>query len=603
MAFPQRYRPQYGAAPPISPGVLTPFEDDVPQAFDPQAQAEDFQTPSSLAPPPDAIPKPPRDDDTEAAASLSKLPPLNPDADSRASGMRRMGGGMPAPAPAPAASPTPEASPAAPPATPSVSAAPPIAPVAAPQAKPSGGSDLEQRERDALGGVAKTTQALKDSAKPNSNWAQRLGMAVLSMTRFAPVANQIMHPKWSEERRGLNRELEAEQAQLGAVNTAMGTESLAAQREASVEQKKGLADEATRKNLPHAGMQQLDEQFAKKNLPWLKPNAAGEYWVDKAVANTLSKPDKAAAMHVVPAGSTVVDENGKVLFSAPEKPEKVTGEFERFFLPNFAKKLGKTPEQMTPDENTQAFREFKQDPEAKAAQEASRGLTDSLKQLQINQQPTPQQAQQVAQDMVAHRIAPEQMASMFGGFGQAGQNFKRMVYGEAKKLDPEFDFERAAAEYGLVKSPQFQNTIRYMDSVQNSIPLVIQRAKELGNGKIRFVNGLANMGRDQLNNPALAKFQADALLVADEVAKILQGGGTGNGTSDAKLKQAAEIIRQTDSPETLAAKLADVQQLMSFRRKSLTRGTYMENNAEGGGGGGAVLEYVRDASGKLVPKK
>ncbi len=260
---------------------------------------------------------------------------------------------------------------------------------------------------------------------------------------------------------------------------------------------------------------------------------------------------------------------GKV--TASETPKN---DFEQFWLPNFAKGLGKTVAQLTPDENKQAFREYKQDPEAAAAAASSRNLSDALKQMQLSQMPTPEQAKQVASDMVSHRIAPEQLASMFGA---SGQNFKRMVYTEAKKLDPAFDFEQAAAEYGLVKSPQFQNTIRYMDSVQSSIPLVIKRANELGNSKVRFVNGLANLGRDQINDPKLKKFQTDALLVADEIAKILQGGGTGNGTSDAKLNQAAQIIKASDSPQAIAAGLADVQELMSYRRKSLTHGTYMEN--------------------------
>jgi len=285
------------------------------------------------------------------------------------------------------------------------------------------------------------------------------------------------------------------------------------------------------------------------------------------------------------------------LIKQEEKPP--TGEFDSFFLPAWASSHGKKVSDLLPGEKIQAFREFKQDPEAKAAADASRALSDSLKQLQLQQQPTQDQAQQVAQDLVAHRIAPEQLSSMFGGFGAAGQNFKRMVYGAAKKLDPEFDFERSAAEYGLVKSPQFQNTVRYMDSVNESIPLVIQRANELANGNVRFVNGLANMGKDQLNDQKLKKFQTDALLVADEIAKILQGGGTGNGTSDAKLSQAAQIIKSTDSPGAIAAGLSDVQQLLGFRRKALTRGTYMENAATPAATPPAQSAgYVRTAVGK-----
>lgn len=267
----------------------------------------------------------------------------------------------------------------------------------------------------------------------------------------------------------------------------------------------------------------------------------------------------------------------------PVSPDKPTGDYERDFLPAWAGNINKTVDQLTPAEKLIAQKEFRtqsQDPELAELRKSAMRTEEVLKQMQLQQQPTEDQAQQVAQDIVSHRIAPEQLSSMFGGFGQAGQNFKRMVYGKAKKIDPNFDFEQSAAEYGLVKSPGFQNTIRYMDSVQQSIPRVIQSAQQLGNGNIRFANGLANMGKDQLNNPALKKFRTDALLVGDEIAKILQGGGTGTGTSDAKLQQAATLIQSSDSPRAIATAMGEVQQLLSYRRESLTKGTYMANQGK-----------------------
>jgi hypothetical protein len=68
----------------------------------------------------------------------------------------------------------------------------------------------------------------------------------------------------------------------------------------------------------------------------------------------------------------------------------------------------------------------------------------------------------------------------------------------------------------------------------------------------------------------------DALLVGDEIAKILQGGGTGSGVSDAKLKQASDLISTSDSVPAVAAAIKEVQFLIGNRRQSLTRGTYME---------------------------
>ncbi len=60
-------------------------------------------------------------------------------------------------------------------------------------------------------------------------------------------------------------------------------------------------------------------------------------------------------------------------------------------------------------------------------------------------------------------------------------------------------------------------------------------------------------GENQFNNIDLKKFQTDKVLVGDEIAKILQGGGTGSGTSDAKLKQAADLVKESDSPAAIRA--------------------------------------------------
>jgi hypothetical protein len=69
------------------------------------------------------------------------------------------------------------------------------------------------------------------------------------------------------------------------------------------------------------------------------------------------------------------------------------------------------------------------------------------------------------------------------------------------------------------------------------------------------------------------------LIVGDEVAKILQGGGTGSATSDAKLRQAGDILSAADSPKSIAAALKEISTLIGYRRTALTRGTYMESKA------------------------
>lgn len=314
---------------------------------------------------------------------------------------------------------------------------------------------------------------------------------------------------------------------------------------------------------------------------------------------------------ILPDGTT------KVIATGGAPPP--TDDFGKYFLPSYAaqtlrKPLAEvTPEdlkKLTPDQMQDAFSKFstsKETPDTKAMRQLAMGtqqLHQAMLQMQIGQQPTPDDAKQAAQLVINHQMSPSQMTATFGGFGAAGQAFKRMVVREATKIDPNFNFEQAESEYGLVKSPAFQNTVRYMDSVQESIPMVIDRANKLANGNIRGVNALMNMGKDQFNGVDLKKFQTDRTLVADEIAKILQGGGTGSGTSDAKLKQASEILGSTDSPRAIAAAMGDVQQLIGFRRKAMTRGTYMEGTSAKGAGpaaGGGISVTAPDGSVHTFP--
>jgi hypothetical protein len=237
-------------------------------------------------------------------------------------------------------------------------------------------------------------------------------------------------------------------------------------------------------------------------------------------------------------------------------------------------------DQQQRDVDASALKEFKEtnaDPELRAASLAQKNLALVMQQMQQAQQPTSEQAKDVAGDIIAHRLAPEQMSSMFGGFGPSGQAFKRMVYTEAKKLDPEFNFEQAASEYALAKNPAFQQTVRYMDYVGESVGNVINAADRLANGKIRAISKVTNWTKAQLNNVDLAKFNTDRLEVADAIAKILQGGGTGSGTSDKKLEQAESLIKDSDDPAVIRASLGEIKDLIGKRRQTLTRGTYLEN--------------------------
>jgi hypothetical protein len=223
-----------------------------------------------------------------------------------------------------------------------------------------------------------------------------------------------------------------------------------------------------------------------------------------------------------------------------------------------------------------AYAVAKADPAMREAALAQKALAAAQVQMNLNMQPTKEQAAAVADDLVNHRLSPSQVVSLFSTRGKEGLAFKLAVSAEAKKQQPDFNFEEAQATYDLSKSTGFQNTVRAIDSTTESIPRLLTNVNKLGRGNFRSFNELANAAGSQFNSTDLKRVKTDALLVGDEVARVLAGGGTGSATSDAKLKQATDLINTSDSVPAIGAAMDEIQALMGARRRALTRGTYLE---------------------------
>lgn len=355
------------------------------------------------------------------------------------------------------------------------------------------------------------------------------------------------------------------------------------------------ANSITLQNSPFATAGQPAPAQMPTNNPFARPGAPPP--APLTTENPFATPGSYPAGHIPteqpaagaqPSAATAAQPGGaRVLATGgPLKPE---GEFERDFLPAYALKLGKTPNNLTADERIKAFSDFtvaKQDP-------AMRAVALALKQAQENNQPTKDDAKAIADMIHSKQMAPSQL-SLVGGFGPAGQALKRMVLTDlAGRGD---NLQEMEGEYQLAKSPGFQQNIRYMDQVTNSLPRLVNAANQLGNTSMRAINKLVNAGKNQFNNVDLKAFKTDVTFVADEVGKILQGGGTGSGTSDAKLRQAAEVFSSSDSPAAIAAAAKEVHALIGARRQALTRGTYLEQK---GSSAPAATHRFNPATGKI----
>jgi hypothetical protein len=246
IALPIRYRSPYAI-----PNVLTPPDDTLP-GFDPNfAQAQNLDTASNASPPPADIPPPPANASAAMDTTSVKLPSLTP-----GGGIRK----FKAPTMPP---PEQVGSVDRQPATDTTSNPVQTAPDAtAPQ--PTG---IEKANQNLDAVHAQRPQA------PTSNLMQRLGLAVLSVTKLAPVANMVMHPKWAQQQSAYEGTLaDAQEQQKEAVEAERG-EAYSAQKEAQAASYGQIQD--TRKagiqERADAAKQRITEALIKSGAVQLNP--------------------------------------------------------------------------------------------------------------------------------------------------------------------------------------------------------------------------------------------------------------------------------------------------------------------------------------------
>jgi hypothetical protein len=199
-----------------------------------------------------------------------------------------------------------------------------------------------------------------------------------------------------------------------------------------------------------------------------------------------------------------------------------------------------------------------------------------------------QQVESAAQAIVEGRMSPSQATSMFGGMGKDGQAFKRAVVSAVQKIDPQFNFAGAESGYQYGKNTGTQTTVRMIDNIDKSLPILEKASDDFARSGVRVINKGILAAKDQFGDTSVSTFQTARLGLADEIAKILSGGGTGNSTSDAKLKQASDLLASDMTPQQLKATTAAVRELLANRRQSLTSGTYMEHKGGAAPSGGGI---------------
>jgi hypothetical protein len=176
----------------------------------------------------------------------------------------------------------------------------------------------------------------------------------------------------------------------------------------------------------------------------------------------------------------------------------------------------------------------------------------------------------LASQLVEGTLDPSQLSKRGADYSsllRSANNYSLQKYGKS------FDAAQAQQDYKFASSPATQNTLKYLnsltgsDNVSGNLGTLLKLSDGITRTRFPGLNDAAGWARMQTGDPQMAQYHTAVTEVADQVAKILQGGGS--GTSDAKLQQAADLFRQGYSKDQLTSVATTLRDLLANRKTEL----------------------------------
>lgn len=161
------------------------------------------------------------------------------------------------------------------------------------------------------------------------------------------------------------------------------------------------------------------------------------------------------------------------------------------------------------------------------------------------------------------------------GFGKARSQALEQAMSKAKAQGKTYDAGQADIWYAQAKQPSIYLPLKYLESLtgKDNKSGNLSTIKGLSDLLVRTnypaINGLEMWYKLATGDPQVAAYKGAMLEVSDQLAKILQGGGSGGGTSDAKIRQAGEILDAKFSAKQIAEITDRMRELLANRKQSL----------------------------------
>ncbi len=181
----------------------------------------------------------------------------------------------------------------------------------------------------------------------------------------------------------------------------------------------------------------------------------------------------------------------------------------------------------------------------------------------------------LAQQLVNGQLAPSELSKRSTGVGSYSSVLKAADDYSMATTGKHFDISKADRNYKFATNQNTLNTLNYLGSLTGGpdTPGNLDELQTLSNSvtrtKFPALNDTAAWSRLQTGDPTIVAYNATVTEVADQIAKILQGGGTGSGTSDAKLAQANALFQQGFSKDQVTATINAIKPLLTNRAKNI----------------------------------
>lgn len=147
-----------------------------------------------------------------------------------------------------------------------------------------------------------------------------------------------------------------------------------------------------------------------------------------------------------------------------------------------------------------------------------------------------------------------------------------------QKYGHPFDWAKADADFKETEKYRpvldYSNSLTGMDGNSGSLGMLQRLSNSITRTDYPAINKPEQWLDIQKGDPAITTFKEVLTTeVADQVAKILQGGGTGSASTDAKLRQAQDMFNSAFNKKTMDMVISTLREALNYRKQAL-----MQNN-------------------------